>query len=214
MIKILSISLKVRKYWNNILLKFLVTLVFSATGISCTMDTLEKISSDELADQPVEEIIDAKIINTSDGKLHNEMIAKKTIKYQDKDTILYIFPESLRVNSFKNDILESDLIADSATLKENPGLFFTAMGNVVARNVITKKRLETDGPLFWDAKNKTIETNVYTEIYTETDTIYAKYGIFSDDQFKEIEMRGQSGVVFKEFKKQQSDSIAINDTTN
>jgi lipopolysaccharide export system protein LptC len=178
------------------------------------MDTLQKISSDELTDQPVEEIIDAKIINTSDGKLHNEIIAKKTIKFQNQDTILYIFPESLRVNSFKNDILESDLIADSATLKENPGLFFTAIGNVVARNLITKKRMETDGPLYWDAKNKTIETNVYTEIYTETDTIYAKYGIFSDDGFKEIEMRGQSGVVFKEFKKQPSDSISTNNTTN
>ncbi|MDR3245145.1 MAG: LPS export ABC transporter periplasmic protein LptC [Prevotellaceae bacterium] len=165
------------------------------------MDTLQKISADELIDQPVEEVIDAKVIYTSDGKLRNEVIAKKTVKYQVGDSSLYIFPEGLRVNSFKDSIPESDLVADSATLRDDRSLFFTAIGNVVARNIITKKRLETDGPLYWNQKNKTIETNVYTEVYTETDTIYAKYGLFSDDQFKEVEMRGQSGVVFKEFGK-------------
>jgi lipopolysaccharide export system protein LptC len=187
------------KNFYNIILK-LVALLCSATIFSCTVDTLQKISSGELADQPIEEIINVKLIYTSEGKLRNEVTAKKTIKYQNGDSILYIFPKGICIYSYKDSIPESDLIADSATLDDCKGLFFTAVGNVVARNFVAKKKLITDGPLYWNEKNKTIETNVYTEIYTETDTIYAKYGIFSDDRFREVEMRGQSGVVFKDFK--------------
>jgi hypothetical protein len=72
----------------------------------------------------------------------------------------------------------------------------------------------TEGPLYWDEKNKTIETNVYTKIYSEMDTIYAKYGMFSDDRFKEVEMRGQTGVVYKEVKKQRTDSTNNHETIN
>jgi lipopolysaccharide export system protein LptC len=187
-------------FHDNNLIKFLVALICSATIFSCKVDTLQKISSGELIDQPVEVVINAKMRYSSDGKLRNEMIAKKALKYQKEDTVLYIFPEGLYVVSYKDSIPESDLVADSATLNDYHGMLFTAIGNVIARNLLTKKKLVTDGPLFWNEKNKTIETKVYTEIYSETDTIYAKYGIFSDDRFKEVEMRGQSGVVFKEFK--------------
>jgi hypothetical protein len=191
-------------------IKFVIALVYSAIIFSCTVDTLQKISANELIDQPVEEVIDLKLIYTYDGKLRNELNAKKTVKYQIKDTVLYIFPKGIHLKSYKDSILESDMVADSATLNDSDGLFFTAIGNVVARNILTKKMLKTDGPLYWNGKNKTIETNVYSEIYTETDTIYAKYGIFSDDSFKKTEMRGQSGVIFKEFKKQRADTVADN----
>jgi hypothetical protein len=171
------------------------------------VDTLQKISSGELDDQPIEEVINVKLRYTSEGKLRNEVTAKKAIKYQNGDSIRYIFPEGININSYKDSILESNLIADSATLDDCKGLLFTAVGNVVARNYITNKELDTDGPLYWNEKNKTIETNVYTEIYSETDTIYAKYGIFSDDRFKEVDIRGHSGVIFKEIKKQRADSV-------
>jgi lipopolysaccharide export system protein LptC len=196
----------IESFYKSLMI-ILVALICSATVFSCTTDTLQKISSGELDDQPIEEVINMKLIYTSDGKLRNELTAKKTVKYENGDTILYLFPEGIYINSYKDSIPESDLIADSATLNDCKGLFFTAIGNVVARNFVTKKKLVTDGPLYWDEKNKTIETNVYTEIYTETDTIYAKYGILSDDRFREVEMRGQSGVVFKNFKKQRADSI-------
>jgi LPS export ABC transporter protein LptC len=192
---------------NKLLLKLLVALIYGATIFSCKVDTLQKISSGELADKPTEEIINMKLIYSSDGKLRNEMIAEKTIKYQNGDTILYVFPKGIYIISYKDSIPESDLVADSATLNDSRGMLFTATGNVVARNLLTKKKLMTEGPLVWDGKNKTIETKVYTEIYSEMDTIYAKYGIFSDDQFKEVEMRGQSGIFYKEFKKQQTDTI-------
>ncbi|MDR1170708.1 MAG: LPS export ABC transporter periplasmic protein LptC [Prevotellaceae bacterium] len=188
-------------------LKLLVALFCSATVFSCRSDTLQKISSSELLDQPIEEIINVKLLYTADGKLRNEVIAKKTIKYQNGDTILYIFPEGIHIISYKDSIPESDLVADSATLNDSRGMLFSANGNVVARNILAKKKLVTEGPLYWNERNKTIETKVYTEIYTETDTIYAKYGLFSDDRFKEIEMKGQSGVVFKEFRRQRADSI-------
>jgi LPS export ABC transporter protein LptC len=190
-------------FHDSKLINLVVALVCSAIIFSCKVDTLQKISSGELIDQPTEEVINVKLMSTSDGKLRNEMIAPKAIKYQNGDTILYIFPKGILITSYKDNIPESDLVADSATLNDSRGMLFTAMGNVVARNLLTKKKLVTDGPLFWDEKNKTIETKVYTEIYTEKDTMYARYGIFSDDRFKEFEMRGQSGIMHKEFRKQQ-----------
>ncbi|MDR0725434.1 MAG: LPS export ABC transporter periplasmic protein LptC, partial [Prevotellaceae bacterium] len=162
----------------------LVVALVCATIFSCKIDTLQKISSGELADQPVEEVINVKLIYTSNGTLRNEVTAKKAVKYQNGDSILYVFPEGIYIVSFKDDIPESDLLADSATLDDCQGMLFTAIGNVVARNILANKKLMTDGPLYWNEKNKTIETNVYTEIYSESDTIYAKHGIFSDDSFK------------------------------
>jgi hypothetical protein len=191
---------------KKIFLKLMVALICSAIIFSCKVDILPKISADELADQPVEEIIDIKLIYTSNGALRNEVTAKKAIKYQTGDSLLYIFPEGIYIISYKDGVQESDLIADSATLKDNRGILFTAIGNVVARNILTKKKLITDGPLYWNEKEKTIETKVYTEIYSETDTHYTKDGIFSDDRFKEIEMRGHSGVVYKEPRKRHVDS--------
>jgi hypothetical protein len=194
---------------DNILLNLVVALIVSATIFSCKVDTLQKISSGELSDQPVEEVINVKLIYTSNGTLRNEVRAKKAVKYQNGDSILYVFPEGIYIVSFKDDIPESDLVADSATLNDYRGMLFTAIGNVVARNILANKKLITDGPLYWNEKDKTIETKVYSEIYSESDTIYAKYGIFSDDRFKEIEMRGQSGVVFKEFRQRQTDSTNV-----
>lgn len=173
-----------------------VALISSAIVVSCTRDTLQKISSAEILERPEEEIQDLKIIYTSEGNLSNVVIAQKALMLRINDTALYIFPEGLYVASYKDSVMESDLKADSATLRENPN-FFTAVGNVVARNVKTKKRMETEGPLHWHSGEKTIETNVYSTIYTETDTIYAKNGIFSDDKFTNVLLRKQSGTVFK-----------------
>jgi lipopolysaccharide export system protein LptC len=187
----------------------MVALICGATIFSCKVDTLQKISSGELTDQPVEEIIDVKLIYTSSGSLRNEVTAKKAVKYQNGDSILYIFPEGIHIVSFKDNIPESDLVADSATLNDSRGMLFTAIGNVVARNLLANKKLITDGPLYWNEKDKTVETKVYSEIYSDADTLYAKYGVFSDDRFKEVEMRGQSGVVFKEVRQRQTDSTNI-----
>jgi hypothetical protein len=184
----------------------MVALICSATIVSCKVDTLQKISSGELVDQPVEEVIDVKLIYTSNGALRNEVKAKRVIKYQNGDSISYIFPEGIYIISFKDSIPESDLIADSATLDDYQGMLFTAIGNVVARNINANKRLITDGPLYWNGKDKTIETKVYTEIYSGPDTNYTKYGVFSDDQFKKIVMRGQYGVLYKEPIKRSVDS--------
>jgi LPS export ABC transporter protein LptC len=184
-------------------------LLCSAIIFSCKKDTLQKISSGELIDRPTEEIINVKLVYTYDGQLRNEMTARKAVKYQNGDTVLYIFPEGIHMISYKDSIPESDLVADSATLNDCQGLLFTAIGNVVAKNIITNKKLITDGPLFWDEKNKTVETKVYSEIYSETDTIYAKYGVFADDRFREVEMRGQSGVMYRDVQKQQTDSANV-----
>jgi hypothetical protein len=183
-----------------------VALICSATIFSCKVDTLQKISAGDLVDQPVEEIIDVKLIYTSNGALRSEVTAKRAIKYQTGDSILYIFPEGIYILSYKDGIPESDLIADSATLNDSHGMLFTAIGNVVARNIQTKKELITEGPLYWNEKNKTIETKVYTKIYSAPDTSYMTDGIFSDDRFKNLEMRGQSGVVYKTTKKRAADS--------
>ena len=178
----------------------MVALLISAAIFSCSADTVEKVSDSEILERPEEEAKNLKIRYTNRGILVNEVFAKTAIMNKRNDTVLYIFPEGLHVNSYKMvdsvNTLETTLIADSATLKEKPN-FFTAIGNVVARNLITKKRLETDGPLYWDEQNKMIETFVFSTIYTETDTIYAKNGVSSDDAFRDVLIRQQSGTILK-----------------
>ncbi|MDR0558647.1 MAG: hypothetical protein LBG92_00610 [Prevotellaceae bacterium] len=171
-----------------------VTLIFFGVAVvSCSKrDTLQKVSSDEILERPTEETKNMRIISTSNGRLRNTIFAKTAITLREKDTVLHICPDGLYIASYKDSLLESTLIADSATIRENP-VFFTATGNVVATNLLENKRLETEGPLFWNSQKKTIEVFVFSTIYTPTDTTYA-HEIRSDDKFEKTLLKKQSGV--------------------
>jgi hypothetical protein len=190
----------------------MVALIFSATLFSCTKDTtLQKVAGTEITERPTQEVENLTMRYTADGKLRNILTTKLAWIYVNGDTTTYICPKGLYIRSFSDTVLVSDLRADSAVLKANPYNYFTAWGNVVSRNYLTNKRMITDGPMFWDEKAHTIETKVFSTIYNDLDTIYARYGIFSDDQFLNLQLHGQSGVVFKNLSPESGNS---NDTAN
>jgi len=187
-------------------LNLLVALICSATFVSCKKDTLQKVASEEITSRPAEEIKNLKILRTVNGDIRNEISAATAILYKENDTALYVFPNRFYVNSYENYKLSSDLVADSASFKEDPG-FFTAVGNVVMRDIPSKQRLETQGPFYWNLAKDSLVTFVYTVIYRADDTIVAKDGLLSDSKFTDILLRNHSGVIFHEFEQTSADSV-------
>lgn len=194
----------------------MVALICSATIVSCKRDTVEKVSAEQIANQPTQEIKNLNALYTISGNLRNKLISAHVRQFQKGDSSIYTFSGGFYIASYNDSVMESDLKSDSASLAENP-YYFTALGNVIARSVIKNERLETEGPLYWDSQKKTIETHVYSVIYRTEDTIYAQNGLFADDQFKSIVLKKQSGVFFREFEKTPKDSltsIAADSTAN
>jgi lipopolysaccharide export system protein LptC len=175
-------------------------LVLSAIIISCEQGKIATISSDEVKDMPSEHI-DSLVIISSDnkGEMRYRIVAKVANKYRFVDTPYYNFPCGLYSSSFTNGMLEADIVADSAVMRTNPD-FFTAYGNVVVRNLLKNTRMETQGPLYWDATQKTIYTSVYAIVYTPTDTFPAHKGLITDDHFRNPVFYGvREGLVYREF---------------
>ena len=162
----------------------MIALAMSAIVVSCGQDKIQTVSSDEVAGIPSERVDSLTILTTENGKMRYRVIAKTADRRRLADTPYYDFPHGLYAASFTEDgTLESDIVADSASLRPNPD-FFTSYGNVVVRNSAKSTRVETQGPLYWDASKKAIYTNVYAVVYTPTDTVPAYKGLTSDDKLK------------------------------
>ena len=186
----------------------------SAIVISCKKSRLQKISTDEIANLPAEQADSLRIRYTEDGKLKNEIFAKTAKRYRFVDTPYYEFPHGIYAATYNNDEPETDVVADSVIMQQNPENFFIAYGNVVVRNMKKNTKMETQGPLYWDTGAKKIYTDAYAVIFSAGDTIKAYDGLTSDDQFHLYELRTlRQGVVYKEFEKREHESeTSVSDT--
>ena len=191
----------------------MIALALGAIVVSCGQDKIQTVSSDEVAGIPSERADSLTIVSTENGKIRYKIVAKTADRYQSADTPYYDFPHGLYAASFTDDgALESDIVADSASLRPNPD-FFTSYGNVVVKNAVKSTRVETQGPLYWDAAKKTIYTDEYAVVYTPTDTVPAHKGLITDDQLKNTVFYGViQGAVNRIFTPEQDSTAAIADT--
>ncbi|MDR2562973.1 MAG: hypothetical protein LBC98_03420 [Prevotellaceae bacterium] len=191
----------------------MIALALGAIIISCGQDKIQTISSDEVAGIPAERIDSMTIMTTENGKIRYRVIAKTADRLRLADTPYYNFPHGLYAASFSEDgSMESDIVADSASLRSNPD-FFTSYGNVVIRNSPKNTRVETQGPLYWDAAKKAIYTNVYAVVYTLADTVPAYKGLITDDKLKNtIFYSVKDGTVNRVFTPERDSTAAVADT--
>jgi len=154
--------------------------LFLVVLISCTNDPnlVQEFVSDK--QQPIEQIKEAKLIHTENGKVKVRLVASRIERFQNIQPAL-IFSNHLEVY-FYNDSsqLQSTLMSDYASIDEEKKI-------MIAQNNVTlissdDKKLETD-ELTWDEKKNKIYTDKKVKITTGKEVIYGE-GFTSTPDFK------------------------------
>lgn len=152
---------------------------FSVVLIACTNDPnlVQEFVSDK--EQAIEQIKEAELLHTENGKIKVRIIAGKIERFQNMQPQL-IFSENLEVY-FYNDSsqLQSTLKADDGSIDEEKKIML-AQNNVELVSS-DDKRLETE-ELVWDEKNNKIYTDKKVKITTGKEVIYGE-GFTSNPDF-------------------------------
>jgi LPS export ABC transporter protein LptC len=132
-------------------------------------------------EQAIEQIKEAELLHTENGKIKVRIIAGKIERFQNMQPQL-IFSENLEVY-FYNDSsqLQSTLKADDGSIDEEKKIML-AQNNVELVSS-DDKRLETE-ELVWDEKNNKIYTDKKVKITTGKEVIYGE-GFTSNPDFTE-----------------------------
>jgi LPS export ABC transporter protein LptC len=132
---------------------------------------------------------------TDSGKLKLIFKAPLAERYIDKEKEPFKeFPKGIEVLFYNEDEqLESKITAGYAKQWEEQ-MLWKATDSVVAQNVLTGERLDTE-ELFWDEKNKKIYANVFTKITNEEGIFYGEKGFEADQDLENYKLIGSSGSV-------------------
>jgi len=149
--------------------------------VSCTNDP--KLVQDFVSDkeQAIEQIKEAELVHTENGKIKVRILADKIERFQKQQPGL-IFSEKIEVYFYNySSELQSTLMANDASIDEDKKIML-AQNNVVLTSSDNKK-LETD-ELIWDEKQNKIYTDKKVKITTGKEVVYGE-GFTSNADFSQ-----------------------------
>ena len=158
----------------------IIRLLLSIVLVACTNDPklVQNFVSDR--EQPIEEIKEAKLLHTENGKIKVFIKAEKIERFQHQKPELLL--KSIKVSFYNaSSDLQSTLKANNASIDESQKIML-AQNNVV---LISKddKKLETE-ELIWDEKKNKIYTDKKVKITTNKEVIHGE-GFISNPDFSE-----------------------------
>ena len=127
---------------------------------------------------PDQEVWNAVITVTRDGKPDTRIYATHMVQYQDSGDM--IIRDSMRIDFYKDGLHESYLIADSGIVNEKTDDII-AIGNVVM--VSDSGFTAYTDSLFWLNYSDKVYTNAAIQIYSQDDTLYGT-NFVSDTKFE------------------------------
>jgi LPS export ABC transporter protein LptC len=185
---------------NNLLTKRFkraMVLLFGAIALfvlSCKND-MQKVSvyATEL-NLPTQSAKNISVEYTDTGKLQLKF-STTVLEYFDKvEEPYYEFPEGVEVIFYDEfEEVKSIITANYSIYYENPQLW-EARDSVVARNIQTGEKLETE-ELFWDQVKKQIYSTVFTKITNEDGVYYGEKGFEAAQDLSSYRLIGSSGTV-------------------
>jgi hypothetical protein len=120
--------------------------------------------------------------------------AERYTNKNDENGPYKIFPKGIEVEFYnKLEQLESIITAGYAEHWEDIALW-KARDSVIARNVITGERLDTE-ELYWDENTKQIYSKVFTKITNEDGVYFGEEGFESDQDLENYKLIGSRGTV-------------------
>ena len=159
----------------------IIYLLLSIVLIACTNDP--KLVQDFVSgkEQAIEQIKEAELLHTENGKMKVRIVANKIERFQDQQPGL-IFSERMEVYFYNDSCeLQSTLMANDASIDEDTKIML-AQNNVILTSNDDKK-LETE-ELLWDEKQEKIYTDKKVKITTGKEVIYGE-GFTSNSDFSQ-----------------------------
>ena len=102
------------------------------------------------------------------------------------------YPDGVKITAYNKDgVIESTLKADSGKFEKALSIY-TALGNVVVRNLLKDQQLETQ-KLFWYQNRKEVTTDMPVLITTLSEVIYG-VGMTTDESFSNYRIWKMSAV--------------------
>ncbi len=156
---------------------------------SCTSDqnlVKEFISENHL---PIEQITDAELLHTENGKLKVKIIAGNIERFTDKQPEL-LFSKDIEIFFYnESEEIQSKLYSENATV-DKKNKIMVAYNNV---NLISSdnRSLETE-ELLWDQVSDRIYTEKDVKIITNNEIIYGK-GFYASPDFTKYEITNING---------------------
>lgn len=172
--------------------------------VSCAKK-INTINASDMSEAPLQRVSGMFAVQTSNGDVQMRMEARVMEHYETDSSQVDIFPSGFAVYSYKDDILESLIMADIArhtTMKQGvQDEKWEAFGNVVIHNVVKAETMETD-TLYWDRRKSEIYTDSYVKMYSGSGFMQG-YGMRSDD-------RARNSILLRPF---NSYGVTVQDTT-
>ncbi len=139
--------------------------------------------------QSVEEILDAELLHTEEGRLRVKIIAEKIERFTKKEPSI-IFSENLAIYFYDHfEKIQSTLYSQDAEIDKEKNIMLVY--NDVELISCDNKSLETE-ELIWDQTNNKIYTDKNVKIITGEDTIYGE-GFISNPDFTRYEILNIKG---------------------
>jgi LPS export ABC transporter protein LptC len=175
-------------------LSFLLkSLFFGGLILICACENdIEKINS--LTANSLPEISGKKveIIYSDSGKVKMQLNANEIRQFAKAERPYIEFPQGIHVIFFDDSVKhESEILADYAKYYQEDR-FWEARGNVMAVNLKSGKKLNTE-ELFWDEKLEKIYSNSFSRIETERGTFYGQKGFESNQKLTHWKLKESKG---------------------
>lgn len=181
-------SISIRSLYKITGLGILVLLVI----YSCKNDyeTINALTSElSIPDQTG---YDVEIMLHDSGYLKGKIIAPEVNKYNRVDEPYIEFPKGLKVYFYDPDQNEEKYVQAEYAIYYQRDEFWELRNEVVAENLITGEKLETD-QLFWDQENEVIFSEKFSKITNEDGIFYGENGFDASQDLTHWTLKGSKG---------------------
>lgn len=167
----------------KLLLKLLILM-----GLTGCFDDSQDADDFKEYEGPISELSNVETLYSDSAIVRIRLTAQKQLNFENGDLE---FPEGLYIEFYEEDGSKSSTIeADQGSYNKDENLY-TAIGEVVVRNLVTGEKLETE-ELNWNPGKHEIYTDRYVEIETDGEILMGE-GLESNENFSSYRILKPTG---------------------
>ncbi|MBN2481752.1 MAG: LPS export ABC transporter periplasmic protein LptC [Bacteroidales bacterium] len=138
---------------------------------------------------------DVEIVYHDSGMMQGRIITPELNRYDRVEEPYIEFPQGLKVYFYDGDLdVESYIQANYAIFNQKTELW-EARNNVVAENLFTGEKLETD-QLFWDQENRAVYSEKFSKITNKDGVFYGEDGFDANEDLTQLTLKGARGTAY------------------
>ena len=134
------------------------------------------------------------IIYSDSGKVKVKLTADEIKRFSKVEKPFIEFPKGIDVTFFNDTLGVSAHLTAGYAIYYNEAKLWEARGNVIARDLVEGKQLNSE-ELFWDEEKGKIYSNIFSRIETKDGIFYGQNGFEANQNLTWYKLIGTSGTV-------------------